>query len=59
MNGVVERFIGDSIMAVFGVPATHENDAELAVRAGIRIVDSARSYGINEGLELEVRVGVH
>ncbi len=59
MNGVVEKFIGDSIMAVFGVPTTHENDAELAVRAGIRIMNSARSYGINEGLELEVRVGVH
>jgi len=59
MNGVVEKFIGDSVMAVFGVPVTHENDAELAVRAGLRIVDSARNYGINEGLELEVRVGVH
>jgi class 3 adenylate cyclase/tetratricopeptide (TPR) repeat protein len=59
MNGVVEKFIGDSIMAVFGVPATHENDAELAVRAGLRIVKSAHSYGTDEGLELEVRVGVH
>jgi len=59
LNGVVEKFIGDSIMAVFGVPVAHENDAELAVRAGIRIVDSARSYGVNEGLALEVRVGVH
>ncbi|MCX7021731.1 MAG: tetratricopeptide repeat protein [bacterium] len=59
MNGVVEKFIGDSVMAVFGVPVTHENDAELAVRAGLRIVDSARNYGVNEGLELEVRVGVH
>jgi class 3 adenylate cyclase/tetratricopeptide (TPR) repeat protein len=59
MNGVVEKFIGDSVMAVFGVPVTHENDAELAVRAGLRIVESARSYGIHENLELEVRVGVH
>jgi class 3 adenylate cyclase/tetratricopeptide (TPR) repeat protein/Cdc6-like AAA superfamily ATPase len=59
MNGVVEKFIGDSVMAVFGVPVTHENDAELAVRAGLRIVESAHSYGIHEGLELEVRVGVH
>jgi predicted ATPase/class 3 adenylate cyclase len=59
MNGVVEKFIGDSIMAVFGVPVAHENDAELAVRAGLRIVDSAHTYGANEGLALEVRVGVH
>jgi class 3 adenylate cyclase len=59
MNGVVEKFIGDSVMAVFGVPATHENDAELAVRAGMRIVEGARNHGVEEGLDLEVRVGIH
>ena len=38
-GGTVEKFIGDAVVAVFGVPALHEDDPERAVRAGLRLVD--------------------
>ena len=58
-GGTLEKFIGDALMAVWGVPAAHEDDAERAVRAGLELVRSVESLG--EELKvpgLALRVGI-
>ena len=42
----VEKFIGDAVMAVWGAPTAHEDDAERAVRAGLELVDAVRGLAI-------------
>ena len=44
-GGIVEKFIGDAVMAVWGVPTAHEDDAERAVRAGLELVDAVAALG--------------
>ena len=44
-GGTVEKFIGDAVMAVWGTPVAHEDDAERAVRAGLEVVDAVRAVG--------------
>jgi class 3 adenylate cyclase/tetratricopeptide (TPR) repeat protein len=44
-GGVVEKFIGDAVMAVWGAPIAREDDAERAVRAGLELVEAVRSLG--------------
>ncbi len=44
-GGTIEKFIGDAVMAVWGAPVAHEDDAERAVRAGLELVDAVRGLG--------------
>ena len=58
-GGTVEKFIGDAVMAVWGVPTAHEDDAERAVRAGLEIVESIAAMGADlQAPDLAMRVGV-
>ena len=44
-GGTVEKFIGDAVMAVWGTPIAHEDDAERGVRAGLELVDAVQVLG--------------
>jgi class 3 adenylate cyclase/tetratricopeptide (TPR) repeat protein len=44
-GGTIEKFIGDAVMAVWGTPVAHEDDAERAVRAGLELVESVVLLG--------------
>lgn len=58
-GGTVEKFIGDAVMAVWGVPVAHEDDAERAVRAGLDLVQMLVAVGEQVGLSgLAMRVGI-
>ncbi len=57
-GGVVEKFIGDAVMAVWGTPVTHEDDAERAVRAALELVDAVAALGASTGGPLQARGGV-
>ena len=62
-GGTIEKFVGDAVLAVFGIPVVHEDDAVRAVRAAVELRDELaalnseleRVYGVRIG----VRTGVH
>jgi class 3 adenylate cyclase len=51
-GGIVEKFAGDAVMAAFGVPLAHEDDAERAIRAGLATLERVRDLG------LQARIGI-
>ncbi|CAN5282857.1 adenylate/guanylate cyclase domain-containing protein [soil metagenome] len=58
-DGTIEKFIGDAVMAVWGAPSTHEDDAERAVRAAMTLVGAVgRLGGAASGRSLQARGAV-
>jgi class 3 adenylate cyclase/tetratricopeptide (TPR) repeat protein len=60
-GGMVDKYIGDNVMAIFGAPVAHEDDAERAVRAGLGMQDAMDEIneGLPAGVHFDLRVGVN
>ena len=62
-GGTVEKFIGDAVMAVFGVPVMHEDDARRALAATLDMTAALAEFNlelqVNLGIRIDVRIGVN
>ena len=56
--GFVAKYMGDGVLAYFGYPQAHEDDAERAVRAGLSLVEAVPKLATAAGSPLRVRVGI-
>jgi class 3 adenylate cyclase/predicted ATPase len=57
-GGHVANYLGDGVMAYFGFPEAHENDAERAARAGLAIIEAVSRLNRLRGPKLSARVGI-
>src|SRR5215813_10602353 len=57
-DGMVARFVGDGILAYFGYPRAHEDDAERAVRAGLEIISAVGQLETRAQERVEVRIAI-
>ena len=58
-GGRVDKIIGDAIVALFGAPTAHEDDAERAVRAALRMQETLAEVSGELGVDIRMRVGVN
>jgi class 3 adenylate cyclase/tetratricopeptide (TPR) repeat protein len=58
-GGIVDKFIGDAVMALFGAPVTHEDDAERALRASLDMLDALAALTARKGTRLGMHFGLN
>jgi class 3 adenylate cyclase len=58
-GGTIDKFIGDEIMALFGAPVAHEDDAERALRAGLEMMDGIAAFNRLHGTEIGLHLGIN
>ncbi|HEX7976466.1 MAG TPA: adenylate/guanylate cyclase domain-containing protein [Anaerolineales bacterium] len=58
-GGTVEKFIGDEIMAFFGAPVAHENDAELGLLAALGLMKNLEEFNAQKSVKFKIHIGVN
>ncbi|MEZ5382700.1 MAG: adenylate/guanylate cyclase domain-containing protein [Microthrixaceae bacterium] len=58
-GGRVDKIVGDAVVALFGAPVAHEDDAERAVRAALRMQETLNQFASETSLAIRMRVGVN
>src|SRR6476646_2319580 len=58
-GGRLAKIVGDEIIAIFGAPIAHEDDAERAVRAALRMQETMQTVATEVGIPVQVRIGVN
>ncbi|MGD0626383.1 MAG: adenylate/guanylate cyclase domain-containing protein [Thermodesulfobacteriota bacterium] len=58
-GGTVDKYIGDEIMALFGAPFAHENDAERALRAALKMQEALASFNTTHDTNLNAHFGIN
>ncbi|MBX3312738.1 MAG: AAA family ATPase [Actinobacteria bacterium] len=58
-GGRVDKIVGDAVVALFGAPVAHEDDAERAVRAALRLHQVVQAEAAESGQELRLRIGIN
>ncbi len=58
-GGKVDKIVGDAIVALFGAPVAHEDDAERAVRAALRMQETMALHAAEIGVDVRMRIGVN
>lgn len=57
-EGFVARYMGDGVLAYFGYPTAHEDDAERAINAGLSLVESVKTVQLPVEVDFQIRVGI-
>ncbi|HZC97425.1 MAG TPA: adenylate/guanylate cyclase domain-containing protein, partial [Bradyrhizobium sp.] len=57
-GGFVAKYLGDGVLAYFGYPQAHEEDAEQAVRAGLASIEAVAKLDAGHATSLQVRIGI-
>jgi class 3 adenylate cyclase len=57
-DGFVAKYIGDGVLAYFGYPQAHEDDAERAVRSALSLTEAVPKLDTSHGMTLQVRIGI-
>jgi len=58
-DGTVDKFIGDEIMALFGAPVTHENDAEQALVTALEMMEVLKAFNAERNIHLGMHIGIN